>query len=62
MCCQHFKIILCSFQADGRIAVTLQTPLTCLELEGAFIHHSFKKYFPTIKNALLKNQEGKKQY
>ena len=29
-CCHKFKIILCYPRVDGRFAVTLQTPFTCL--------------------------------
>ena len=42
-CRHHFKKYFVSMWVDGRIAVTFQTPFTCLELEGAFAHPNFKK-------------------
>ena len=42
-CCHHFKKYSESMWVDGRIAVTFQTPFTCLELEGTFTHPNFKK-------------------
>ena len=42
-CRHHFKKYFVSMWVDGRIAVTFQTPFTCLELEGSFTHPNFKK-------------------